>query len=235
MLARCKTAALLGLEARPVLVEVDLAPGLPGLQMVGLADAAVQESRERVRSALRHSNQKVPQTRVVVNLAPADLRKEGPGFDLPIALGLLLASGQLAEASSEAVWSAGELALNGELRPIRGVLAIAIAARQHGARALVVPQANAWEAALVDGLQVWGASDLNQVLWHLQHPHASNQNLQRNSGPARSWSGASRGCARPCSICSNPWTGPFLRMEYRFSTIFKRIGDGWPISAILTR
>ena len=134
-----------------MLVEVDLAPGLPGLQMVGLADAAVQESRERVRSALRHSNQKVPQTRVVVNLAPADLRKEGPGFDLPIALGLLLASGQLAEASSEAVWSAGELALNGELRPIRGVLAIAIAARQHGARALVVPQANAWEAALVDG------------------------------------------------------------------------------------
>ena len=185
MLARCKTAALLGLEARPVLVEVDLAPGLPGLQMVGLADAAVQESRERVRSALRHSNQKVPQTRVVVNLAPADLRKEGPGFDLPIALGLLLASGQLAEASSEAVWSAGELALNGELRPIRGVLAIAIAARQHGARALVVPQANAWEAALVDGLQVWGASDLNQVLWHLQHPHASHQNLQPLGPQAR--------------------------------------------------
>ena len=172
MLARCKTAALQGLEARPVLVEVDLAPGLPGLQLVGLADAAVLEARERVRSALRHSGLKVPLTRVVVNLAPADLRKEGPAFDLPIALGLLLASGQLDAASNNEVWSAGELGLDGSLRPIRGVLAIAIAARNHGARALVVPQANAWEAALVEGLRVWGVDDLGQVLWRLQHPRA---------------------------------------------------------------
>lgn len=172
MLARCKTAALQGLEARPVLVEVDLAPGLPGLQLVGLADAAVQEARERVRSAIRHSSMKVPLTRVVVNLAPADLRKEGPAFDLPIALGLLLASGQLDAASNNEVWSAGELGLDGSLRPIRGVLAIAIAARNHGARALVVPQANAWEAALVEGLRVWGAADLSQALWRLQHPRA---------------------------------------------------------------
>ncbi|MEY4800201.1 MAG: hypothetical protein RLZZ213_648, partial [Cyanobacteriota bacterium] len=172
MLARCKTAALQGLEARPVLVEVDLAPGLPGLQLVGLADAAVQEARERVRSAIRHSSLKVPLTRVVVNLAPADLRKEGPAFDLPIALGLLLASGQLDAASNNEVWSAGELGLDGSLRPIRGVLAIAIAARNHGARALVVPQANAWEAALVEGLRVWGAADLGQALGRLQHPRA---------------------------------------------------------------
>jgi len=172
MLARCKTAALQGLEARPVLVEVDLAPGLPGLQLVGLADAAVLEARERVRSALRHSGLKVPLTRVVVNLAPADLRKEGPAFDLPIALGLLLASGQLEAASNNEVWSAGELGLDGSLRPIRGVLAIAIAARNHGARALVVPQANAWEAALVAGLRVWGVADLGEVLWRLQHPRA---------------------------------------------------------------
>ncbi|MDA0717290.1 MAG: YifB family Mg chelatase-like AAA ATPase [Cyanobacteria bacterium] len=170
MLARCKTAALQGLEARPVLVEVDLAPGLPGLQLVGLADAAVQEARERVRSAIRHSNLKVPLTRVVVNLAPADLRKEGPAFDLPIALGLVVASGQLDAASNNEVWSAGELGLDGSLRPIRGVLTIAIAARNHGARALVVPQANAWEAALVEGLRVWGASDLGQALWQLRHP-----------------------------------------------------------------
>ncbi len=175
MLARCKTAALQGLEARPVLVEVDLAPGLPGLQMVGLADAAVQEARERVRSALRHSGLKVPLTRVVVNLAPADLRKEGPAFDLPIALGLLLASGQLADEQSDAVWSAGELGLDGALRPIRGVLAIAIAAQRQGARALLVPEANAWEAALVSGLRVWGARDLEQALWHLQHPDPDHQ------------------------------------------------------------
>jgi magnesium chelatase family protein len=183
MLARCKTAALRGLDARPVLVEVDLAPGLPGLQLVGLADAAVQEARERVRSALRHSGLKVPLTRVVVNLAPADLRKEGPGFDLPIALGLLLASGQLDEACCAGVWSAAELGLDGALRPIRGVLAIAIAAHQHGARALVVPEANAWEAALVKGLQVWGASTLGQVLWRLQHPQAPNRASKGSSMP----------------------------------------------------
>ena len=106
MLARCTTAALQGLEAQPVTVEVDLGPGLPALTLVGLADAAVLEARERVRSALRHSGCRVPQGRVVVNLAPADLRKEGPGFDLPVALGLLLASGQLAPANLEGVWSA---------------------------------------------------------------------------------------------------------------------------------
>jgi magnesium chelatase family protein len=183
MLARCKTAALQGLEARPVLVEVDLAPGLPGLQLVGLADAAVLEARERVRSALRHSGLKVPLTRVVVNLAPADLRKEGPAFDLPIALGLLLASGQLEAASNNEVWSAGELGLDGSLRPIRGVLAIAIAARNHGARALVVPQANAWEAALVAGLRVWGVAYLGEVLWRLQHPRARPTQAAAASGP----------------------------------------------------
>ena len=107
MLARCTTAALQGLEAQPVTVEVDLGPGLPALTLVGLADAAVLEARELVRSALRHSGCRVPQGRVVVNLAPADLRKEGPGFDLPVALGLLLASGQLEPARLAGVWSAG--------------------------------------------------------------------------------------------------------------------------------
>ena len=95
MLARCSSASLLGLEARPVTVEVDLAPGLPGIQLVGLPDKAIQESRERVRSALRNRGFQGPLVRVVVNLAPADLRKEGPAFDLPISLALLMASGQL--------------------------------------------------------------------------------------------------------------------------------------------
>ena len=196
MLARCKTAALQGLEALPVLVEVDLAPGLPGLQMVGLADAAVQEARERVRSALRHSGLKVPLTRVVVNLAPADLRKQGPGLDLPIALGLLLASGQLDGGCCEGVWSAGELGLDGSLRPIRGVLAIAIAARHHGAHALLVPEANAWEAALVSGLRVWGASDLSRSLWHLQHPDADDQARILGAGRASKAAGAASRPAR---------------------------------------
>ena len=160
MLARCTTAALQGLEACAVTVEVDLGPGLPALTMVGLADTAVQEARERVRSALRHSGFRVPQGRVVVNLAPADLRKEGPGFDLPVALGLLLASSQLPAAALAGVWSAGELGLDGSLRPIRGMLSIALQARASGARALLVPGANAREAALVEGLVVWPATSL---------------------------------------------------------------------------
>jgi len=170
MLARCGSAALRGLEALPVTVEVDIAPGLPGMQMVGLADAAVQESRERVRAALRNSGLRVPLTRVVVSLAPADLRKEGPAFDLPIALGLLVASGQLPPQAIEAVWSAAELGLDGRLRPIRGVLALAMAARRHGVRALVVPAANAAEAGLVEGLAVWGAHSLAEVLAVLADP-----------------------------------------------------------------
>ena len=164
MLASCCSGALLGLEVTPVAVEVDIAPGLPGLQMVGLGDAAVQESRERVRSALRNSGLKMPLTRVVVNLAPAHLRKEGPSFDLPIALGLLMASGQLPPQALAGVWSLGELGLDGSLRPVRGVLQVALAARAAGARALVVPDANGAEAALVDKLSVWPAACLVEAI-----------------------------------------------------------------------
>jgi magnesium chelatase family protein len=170
MLARCGSAGLRGLEALPVTVEVDIGPGLPGLLMVGLADAAVQESRERVRGALRNSGLKVPLTRVIVSLAPADLRKEGPAFDLPIALGLLGASGQLPLERLDGVWSAAELGLDGSLRPVRGVLAIAMAARRLGVRALLVATANLAEAQLVEGLSVWGASSLNQALAVLADP-----------------------------------------------------------------
>ena len=174
MLARCSSAALRGLEALAVTVEVDIAPGLPGLQMVGLADAAAQESRERVRAALRNAGLRMPLTRVVVNLAPADLPKAGPGFDLPVALGLLVASRQLAPERVEGIWSAGELGLDGRLRPIRGVLALALAARRHGARALMVPAANAAEAALVEGLTVWAAEHLGQVVALLENPPSAS-------------------------------------------------------------
>ena len=167
MLARCTTAALQGLEAQPVTVEVDLGPGLPALTLVGLADAAVLEARERVRSALRHSGCRMPQGRVVVNLAPADLRKEGPGFDLPVALGLLQASGQLDPARLAGVWSAGELGLDGTLRPIRGMLSIALQARAAGARALLLPAANGPEAALVEELALWPATSLRDLLGRL--------------------------------------------------------------------
>lgn len=169
-LAHCHSGALRGVEAVAVRVEVDIGPGLPGLQMVGLADAAVQESRERVRAALRNSGLRMPLTRVVVSLAPADLRKEGPAFDLPIALGLLMASDQLAAKRMEGIWSAAELGLDGSLRPIRGVLTLALAARRLGARGLLVAAGNAAEAALVEGLRVWGAHDLPGALEQLAHP-----------------------------------------------------------------
>ena len=172
MLARCNGAALVGLEARPVAVEVDIAPGLPGLQVVGLADAAVQESRQRVRAAIRNSQLRMPLTRVIVNLAPADLRKEGPAFDLPIALAVLAASGQLDPAQLEGVWCAGELGLGGELRPVRGAVAIALAAREHGASRLLLPAANAAEAALVEGLPLAPADSLSDALRWLLHPQS---------------------------------------------------------------
>ena len=168
MLARSSTAALAGIEAYPVQVEVDLAPGLPALVIVGLADAAVQESRERVRSALRNSGLRLPLSRVIVSLAPADRRKQGPSFDLPIALALACASGQLEPARLEGIWCCGELGLDGQLRPIRGALSIALAAQRAGARALLVPQANGPEARLISGLEVRPVSSLCEALEALQ-------------------------------------------------------------------
>jgi magnesium chelatase family protein len=170
MLARCSGAALVGLEARAVSVEVDIAPGLPGLQVVGLADAAVQESRQRVRAAIRNSGLRMPLTRVIVNLAPADLRKEGPAFDLPIALAVLAASGQLDPKLLEGIWCAGELGLGGELRPVRGAVALALAARNAGARALLLPAANQQEAALVEELPLQPATSLRDALQWLKDP-----------------------------------------------------------------
>ena len=168
MLARCLSASLQGLEARPVVVEVDLAPGLPGVQLVGLPDKAIQESRERVRSALRNSGFRGPLVRVVINLAPADLRKEGPSFDLPIALGLLAASGQLDRPQIEGLWCAGELGLDGSLRPCRGVIALADQAHQQQARALVVPPDNAHEASLIEGLPIRTAPNLRALVQQLK-------------------------------------------------------------------
>ena len=200
MLARCSGAALIGLEASAVAVEVDIAPGLPGLLMVGLPDAAVQESRERVRAALRNSGLRMPLTRVIVNLAPADLRKEGPAFDLPIALAVLAASGQLDPAALAGVWCAGELGLDGQLRPVRGALAIALAARRAGARALLLPAANAAEAALVEKLAVWAACDLGQALQWLLDPEGTEGALAAASAAA---STEERHTGSPCLLAGS--------------------------------
>lgn len=164
MLADVTTFAVLGLEPRRVCVEVDLHSGLPSFAIVGLGDRAVREARERVRAAIQNSGLTFPEKRVTVNLAPADLRKVGPGYDLAIACGVLAASGQIPPEPLERLAVFGELALSGELRPGRGVLAVAEGAARAGLDGLVVADARAREAALVDGLAVHAARSLRDVV-----------------------------------------------------------------------
>lgn len=154
MLATARTFTLDGISARPVRVEVDVHRGLPGFAIVGLPDAAVREARERVRAALVNCGFEFPLRRIVVNLAPASLRKAGPGMDLAIAAALLSASGQLEWEALSRIALAGELALDGSTRPIHGALAIAEAAREEGAEAVVLPTENGPEAALALGIDV---------------------------------------------------------------------------------
>jgi magnesium chelatase family protein len=164
MLATAQTFTLDGIAARPVQVEVDVHRGLPAFSVVGLPDAAVREARERVRSALANCGFEFPLRRIVANLAPASLRKAGPGLDLPIAVALLVASGQLEWERLPRLAMVGELALDGSVRPIPGVLAIAEAARERGAEAILVPSENGPEAALVDGVEVLALDTLAQVV-----------------------------------------------------------------------
>ncbi len=167
MLATVISVALVGVDALPVTVEVDVSSGLPAFNVVGLPDQAVSEARERVRAAIRNSGLPFPAARITVNLAPADLRKEGPLFDLPIALGLLAAQGQLPEGALGGVMIAGELALDGSLRAVPGAVNLALAAEKRGADVLV-PLANAEEAALIEGVRAYGAPDLLAALHHLR-------------------------------------------------------------------
>jgi magnesium chelatase family protein len=167
-LAVIHSRALHALEAAEVTVEVHLANGLPSFTLVGLADVEVKEARERVRAAIQNSGLEFPANkRITVNLAPADLPKESGRFDLPIALGILAASGQISAERLDTFEFAGELSLGGELRPVRGALAMALALRRRPglvSRALVLPTASAREAALVDGLAIHGAAHLLEVV-----------------------------------------------------------------------
>jgi len=177
MLGRATGARLVGVEAYPVHVEVDLPGGLPTIAAVGLPDSAVREGIDRIRSALLHAGFKLPNSRLVVNLAPADVRKQGAGLDLPIAVALLLASGDIKGLDERRLMLAGELALDGTLRPIRGVLSIALAAKASGRRTLLVPQQNADEAALVRGLEVVPVSTLADVRAYSLGQHAVRRTL----------------------------------------------------------
>ena len=167
MLATAISASIVGIDGIPVRVEVDVSFGLPGVTIVGLAGSAVLEARERVRAAIRNSGFEVPPRRITVNLAPADLPKEGTGHDLAMAAAILVASDQLDEDALGGTALLGELALDGALRPVPGILALVGAARTGGARAVVVPADNAIEAASVPGVEVHAAGCFRQVVRHL--------------------------------------------------------------------
>jgi magnesium chelatase family protein len=178
MLARVHSCAVTGLDGVVVEVEVDYTQGVPGMTVVGLPDTAVQESRERVQAAVRNAGVPFPRRRLVVNLAPASVRKEGPSYDLPIALGVLLYTGVLPPEAAEGLLVVGELSLDGAVRHARGVLPMAATARQHGFKSIVVPAVDAAEAALIPELNVIPVNTLAQLYNHLTgreiippHPH----------------------------------------------------------------
>ncbi len=170
-MARTLSFGLSGVSGFPVQVEVFAAGGMPGIEVIGLPDASVRESRERVNAAILNSGKQMPPRRMTVNLAPADMRKEGPSFDLPIAVGILAANGQMALRPgldlSRTVFF-GELSLDGHIQPVNGALSIVISASEHGYRDIVLPAANAREVACVQDVRVYPAGHLTEVIAHLE-------------------------------------------------------------------
>lgn len=172
MLAKVFSAAVQGVEGREVEIEVNASGGTTGIVIVGLPDTAVRESRDRVTTAVSNSLLQWPRGRTTINLAPADLRKEGPSFDLPIAIGLVGCCEETRIEGLEDFCVAGELALTGAVRPIRGALPIALSARKNGKKALILPEANAPEAALVEGITVYGVGSLAETVEFLRGERA---------------------------------------------------------------
>jgi magnesium chelatase family protein len=168
MLAKAFTSVVIGIDAHPVEVEVDIANGLPTFSIVGLPETAVKESKERVKAAIKNSGYGFPDDRITVNLAPAHIKKEGTGFDLPIALGILGATGTIAQQNLDNMMFLGELSLDGRIKPVFGSLCMALAARQAGCKGIFVPDANCQEAAVVQDLPVYAAQGLSQVVEFLR-------------------------------------------------------------------
>ncbi len=166
-LAKVNSAAVVGLDGKLIEVEVDISSGLPGMTIVGLPDTGVQEARERVRAAIRNSGCVFPARRITVNLAPADLRKEGPAYDLPIAVGILLSSEQVAADLSRTLFL-GELSLDGGVRHTNGILAMVALAREQGLLTVIVPAGDAGEASLIEGVTVIPVSSLSGLIGHLR-------------------------------------------------------------------
>ncbi|MCF8010715.1 MAG: YifB family Mg chelatase-like AAA ATPase [Clostridiales bacterium] len=179
MLAIVKSITLHGLEGYIVQVEVDVSNGLPSFEIVGLPDTAVREARDRVRAAIKNSGFDFPNSKITVNLAPADLKKEGPVYDLAIAAGILAATSQVDQTVCSKYAFIGELSLEGSVRPINGVLPLVAEAKKHGIQEVIVPWKNTSEAALVQDVDILGTGSLSQVAAHLQgeeviYPHREN-------------------------------------------------------------
>ncbi len=167
MFSRMQSIGLFGIESYMIEIEADVSGGLPAFDIVGLPDTAVKESRDRVRAAVKNSGYKFPTGRITVNLAPADKKKEGAVYDLPIMLAILAASEQLHIETDNSIFL-GELSLDGQVRPVNGVLAMAITARQNGIKNVFVPAENATEAAVIEGIDVFGVTDVRQLISHLE-------------------------------------------------------------------
>lgn len=174
MLSKVYSCALQGVDGKTIEVEVDISHGLPAYNTVGLPEAAVRESRERVRSALKNSGYRFPDDRITVNLAPADIRKEGTGFDLPIAIGILLATGIIREKNLGDYMVMGELSLDGSVRPVKGALSMTAAARDRKFKGVVVPVANAREASVVSDIEIVPVNFLHEVVDHFNGDNIIN-------------------------------------------------------------
>ena len=209
MLAILRTAAIFGVEAYPVRVEVDVSDGgLPAITMVGLPDASVRESRDRVQSAIRNSGFDFPRRHVTVNLSPADIRKVGSAFDLPIALGVLAATGLIPARQIDGAVILGELSLDGAVQSVRGVLPISARARRDGVGCVILPRANAGEAAIVAGLEVVPVTSLEETVAVLtgrrprptpSPPATTRGRMRRHPRPrGRAWPGARQTRDRDC-------------------------------------
>jgi magnesium chelatase family protein len=164
MLAKVLSSAVIGIDAYIVEVEVDISQGLPSFSTVGLPEGAVRESKERVKASIKNSGYHFPSDRITVNLAPADVKKEGSAFDLPMALGILAATGLLSKSACNGYLVLGELSLDGLIRPVKGALPIALTAKEMGLKGLFVPTENATEAAVVGGIDVYPVETLSQLV-----------------------------------------------------------------------
>ncbi|MDO4307578.1 MAG: magnesium chelatase domain-containing protein [Eubacteriales bacterium] len=172
MFASVLTATILGIEVCPIQVEADVSDGLPSFTMVGFPSAQVKEAQDRVRTALRNNGISLPPKRITVNLAPADIKKEGAGFDMPVAAALLAAAGMIDPKLLQGVMMAGEISLNGEIHSMSGILPMVIKAREEGCRFCMVPFGNLREGRLVKDIPVIGVKNLTEMMEYLKHPEA---------------------------------------------------------------